>query len=741
MTAVSRRLARSVGSAALLVFLLAAPAAAQNAIAQAGLFVTVPNPLTSDGFKRIENRVRAAREKPDRVPGTIVFDFNPNDRDAATTDYGSCYNLAKFIASLHDTKTVGYVHHKVSGHTVLPVLACQQIVVGPQGAVGEVAPGDQPLNETEANAYAAVALGDRPQYHAVARKMFDPAVRLRKGKKNGAAWYFDLSNRAKAEKDGVSVTDTAALPSAPDGRVGLFGADALRELGLSQGRADSRQDLLEQYGIGSSALREDPLDGRAPVAFHYVLHGQVDGGVKEAVVRLAREVVRQKGNVLFLQLECAGGDLQAARDLAEELRKIQAVRGDDGLLVVAFIPDRAPDTAAVIALGCAEIVMSKRTDAKSVGEDAAPEAEFGDFDTPVGKAIGPNVEFWVASLRELAEAQGYPQILVDGMLKKDIEIVRVHKKDRSVRRLMTDAEFQEDKAKGAAAEWVFEASVKPKGQYLKLTASKAEELGLARFTVDTRDPAEVYAKYGISDSSKVKEAAPAWLDKFADFLKIPAVTVLLVVIGFTGLILELKVPGTTVPGIVAALCFIMVFWAHTQFSGQVAVLAGLLFVLGLVLILLEVFVLPGFGAAGVSGIALMLAALALATVGAADGTIEWSRFGAKMAQYMIAMLGSVGLALALARYLPNIPYANRLMLVPPGDKPGAESEPSALPGAAQAAELLGAVGTSVTVLRPAGSVRIGDQFVDVVTDGSYIPAGARVQVIEVEGTRIVVKEV
>ena len=81
------------------------------------------------------------------------------------------------------------------------------------------------------------------------------------------------------------------------------------------------------------------------------------------------------------------------------------------------------------------------------------------------------------------------------------------------------------------------------------------------------------------------------------------------------------------------------------------------------------------------------------------------------------------------------------MLVPPGEKPGADAEPSALPGAAQAAGLLGAVGTAVTVLRPAGTVRFGDQYVDVVTEGGYIPAGARVQVIEVEGTRIVVKEV
>src|SRR5205085_2829511 len=155
-------------------------------------------------------------------------------------------------------------------------------------------------------------------------------------------------------------------------------------------------------------------------------------------------------------------------------------------------------------------------------------------------------------------------------------------------------------------------------------------------------------------------ASPAWLDQFASFLKLPAVTVLLVVIGFTGLILELKVPGTTVPGIIAALCFILVFWAHTQFSNQVAVLAGLLFILGLVLILLEVFVLPGFGAAGVIGILLMLAGLALVTVARVpDNWAEVSALGGKMAVYLLGMIASFGLALLIARYLSNIPYANR----------------------------------------------------------------------------------
>jgi membrane-bound ClpP family serine protease len=282
--------------------------------------------------------------------------------------------------------------------------------------------------------------------------------------------------------------------------------------------------------------------------------------------------------------------------------------------------------------------------------------------------------------------------------------------------------------------------VKPRGQLLTLTASEAERLGLARIIVDTRDISQVYTRYGL-EPTQVKDARPAWLDRFAEFIKRDSVTVILVIVAFMGLILELKVPGTTVPGVISALCFILVFWAHTQFSGQIAVLAGLLFLLGLCLTLLEVFVFPGFGAAGIFGILLMLGSLALVTVSEIPQSTEaWLEFGGKVAMYFFGMGAGMMLALIVAKYLPQIPGANRLVLVPPTELEEPDTEP-VLPGMAEAAALLGAVGTTMTVLRPAGTVRFGDNYVDVVSEGSYIPAGARVQVIEVEGNRIVVKEV
>jgi membrane-bound serine protease (ClpP class) len=106
----------------------------------------------------------------------------------------------------------------------------------------------------------------------------------------------------------------------------------------------------------------------------------------------------------------------------------------------------------------------------------------------------------------------------------------------------------------------------------------------------------------------------------------------------------------------------------------------------------------------------------------------------------LSILGALVAAFVLARYLPNIPYVNRLILQPGGEnEEGGEGDPD--PAHAELAALLGAIGVAATPLRPAGKAQFGDAFVDVVADGGYVVPGTRVQVIEIEGNRVVVKEV
>jgi membrane-bound ClpP family serine protease len=275
-------------------------------------------------------------------------------------------------------------------------------------------------------------------------------------------------------------------------------------------------------------------------------------------------------------------------------------------------------------------------------------------------------------------------------------------------------------------------------QYLTLSAQAAKDLGIAHAVVANLEG--LYELEGLSPS-EVRLADADWLDTLADFLRDPMTSVVLVMLGVTCLILELKMPGVTFPGVVAAICFVLFFWSHSQLNGQITMLALLLFVLGLVLIGLEIFVLPGFGVAGLSGILLVVGSLGLVAYGHWPRTNEeWIGFSHKLGPFGLGILGSLAAALALVRYLPHLPFANRLLLHPQIDENEAGGE-SAVNPYPELSGLLGAIGVAATPLRPAGKVQFGDDFVDVVADGGYVQPGTRVQVIEIEGNRVVVKEV
>jgi membrane-bound ClpP family serine protease len=709
------------------VVLAAAPALAQNA---EGLFVTVPNPITSDAVARIKAQInsRLEGETPRPKPSVIVFDFTPGGKPAATAEIGACRDLAQLIKSKQGAvNTVAFVHAKVSGHTVLPVLACRELVMSKEAAVGEIASENiEPLQEPDKATYQFYF--GRDSEFPLVRKMFDRDVQLRRGSlraKPEQKVYIDARDK-EAEKQAGGLEK---VPGIPDGQLGLYNRDVARSVNLCKSTAENRTELCETYGLPPSAGRDDPLGGEIPDVYHWKLTKEVDAAMRESVNRVIRDVRKKGGNVLILEIDCTGNDVITAREIADDLIKAQNPEGGEKpLQVIGFIPGAASPAGTVIALGCTDIVMY-RPKADADGH----EAEIGDFSKYIQSAKPADVEAALASIRQLAESQGYPGVLIDGMFKKDLVVLRVTgKSDKRLRRLMSAEEFEKNKA-----DWNVDKQVKAPGQLLKLNATAAAENGLARFVVEGNTFKDVCAVYGYKDA---KDPDPGWLDRFAEFLRIPVVTVLLVVIGFTGLILELKVPGLTVPGIIAALCFILVFWSQSRFSGQTFVLALMLFLMGLVLVGLEIFVLPGFGAPGIFGILCMLAGLGLVTLDRVpESGAEWGNLGMKISQYLFALMGAVGLAILIARYLPKLPGANRLVLNAPTETAATAAE--VLPGAGEAAELLGAIGTTSTPLRPAGVVKFADKFVDVVSDGGFIPAGTRVQVIQVEGTRIVVKEV
>jgi membrane-bound ClpP family serine protease len=239
--------------------------------------------------------------------------------------------------------------------------------------------------------------------------------------------------------------------------------------------------------------------------------------------------------------------------------------------------------------------------------------------------------------------------------------------------------------------------------------------------------------------ASLRPAPTQLLDRVAKFFREPIVYVALIAIGIIGLIFEFKLPGTTFPGSVAALAFVLFFWAHS-FVGEFTLLAIMLFLLGLVFLGIEVFVVPGLGFSGVAGVILMFLGLLLVTLEHwPENQEQWTELGSTFGKLTIGISLAIVGSIALTWSLPSIPILNKMVLRPPAEE--SENVASMSLSNSGTMDLLGAIGVAVTPLRPAGKAQFGERFLDVMAEGDYVAPGGRVQVVEIEGTRIIVKEV
>jgi membrane-bound serine protease (ClpP class) len=202
-------------------------------------------------------------------------------------------------------------------------------------------------------------------------------------------------------------------------------------------------------------------------------------------------------------------------------------------------------------------------------------------------------------------------------------------------------------------------------------------------------------------------------------------------VGMLGLIVELRTPGFGVPGALGLMSLGLFFWGHwlVQLAGwEELLLVGL----GLVLLALEVFVIPGFGLPGLLGLAALLGGLGLSVVGAGA---TWGAILASMGWVALCVLLALAASRALLRVLPRLSWGRRLIL---------ETELLAGPGGAAAPEhdrrWLSKSSTAVTPLRPAGIASLDGERVDVVAEGAFIEVGQAIDVIRVDGNRVVVRQ-
>lgn len=446
------------------------------------------------------------------------------------------------------------------------------------------------------------------------------------------------------------------------------------------------------------------------------------------------EVARDRGvDLLIVEIDSPGGFVDSSFNIAHTFRDL------DFADTVAWIPREALSGAAIVALGCDQIAISERAvmgDAGPIfqGEDSlfrhAPEKIRSDI---------------ARKIRDLAEATGRPPALAEAMVDMDLVVFEVRNQRTGQTAFLSDAEIE---ASDDPGDW---EKVRPviesrEARFLEVNGKRAVALGLAELNAADRDQL----------LEKLDAAGPPLmlttnsLDLVVMILNSPLITGLLFVVGLIALYVEFSAPGISVGGLISALCFALFFWSRFL-GGTADVLEVVLFVLGVAFILIEMFVIPGFGVAGIAGVLLMMISLVLA---GQDFLVpstgrQLMTFSTSLLVVTCSIAAFLFAAAFMTRHFGALPIFNKLALQPPrsaDDDPPPEFDKDGKPVARKRSPNslgvgVGDWGTTVSPLRPAGKVRFGDQFLDVLSDSSFIECNRQVRIVEVNGNRIVVRDV
>lgn len=722
-----------------------APAnAAEAAPADAGImpakFLTVAGTIDERMDSRILNvalelQNQAVKQNREAV---LVLEIK-----RGSSRFGIVTELAKSLSSVrfNRVKTVAWVPERLDGYNVILALACKDVVMHPDAEIGDVGSGKALARDERDTVLAIVDKRLNPRMSpAVARAMMDPDVPLISATvEEGDTKERRLMNREehdRLQKTKVVLRNVTSIKD--EGQRGVFSSAVARANDFLVTRlAETRGELAEAYKLPGEALRETPWEGEAPKVRVIKIDGVIEPVMETFIVRQIQRATDAGANLIIFEVNSYGGHLVSAQSLADAIIKLEQQK----VRTVAWVPDKAISAAAMISLACDEIYLT-------------PQGKFGDI-IPILQ-IGPGQQFervpekslsFVGEmLSDIATRKKRPPALAMAMVNKDLKVFQATNRQTGRVTYMTDLEIH-----AAGGEWIQGPALPDLVGNVALTVSgtRAHELQLAEAPV--QDFEELKKRLGIPAGQSIPVADRTWLDDAVFLLNTDAAMFLLLVVGIVCLYMELHLM-TGLLGIVAAVCFSMFFWSRFL-GGTAGWLEVVLFLLGVACIAMEIFVMPGFGVFGVSGGLLLFASLVLAsqTFGNLEAGADVTALSHTVGTLSGAVLSVVVIAALFSRYLPSIPFFKGMILTPPGLEE-AEGLPRLDPRVAGAgaavsssggsrASLLGERGMTTSMLRPAGKAQFGSQYADVVSDGAFIDRDTPVEVVRVEGNRIVVRAI
>ena len=460
----------------------------------------------------------------------------------------------------------------------------------------------------------------------------------------------------------------------------------------------------------------------------------IDDGLYKSLKRRTEEALGQGAEYLIYEISTYGGLVQSGDDISKLLFET-----GQKAKTIAYVKTEAISAGAMIAVSCRDIVMRENT---KIG-DCAPI-------TMGGKLEGVEREKAESFVRAIfdtaAKANHYPRALLRAMVTMQIEVYRV-------KNLQTQEfeYFETSDVPSDANSYDLENKnvVVGDDELLTVDAQSALDYGIARAVVKNRE--ELMAFLSQRDHVTFPDApvilVPNWSEQMVRAINHPTVMGILVMIAMLGLYMEFSTPGVGLPGLAAVICFVILIGSK-YLIGLANWVEVAVFVLGILLLFVEIFLIPGFGLAGITGIVCILLGLfGMLIRNAPDewpwprDPVSWMTLRQGLLGLTIGMAGFLGLACIFARYFPRWRLFSGLILTPnPANAnqtlPVSQSRPTIQQ---TRAVQIGDIGETKTPLHPSGRVQFDDKLVDCVARGEFIEKSHRVEVTAIHGNRVVVR--
>lgn len=408
------------------------------------------------------------------------------------------------------------------------------------------------------------------------------------------------------------------------------------------------------------------------------IEGTIDNGIASYVERSADMADEYNAETVIFHIDTFGGLVDAADKIRKTILEMDQT-------TIAYIDKNAASAGALITLACDTVFMAPGS---SIGAATVVQG--------TGAKASEKMQSYMRGLmRSTAEENGRDPRIAEAMVDESIEI------------------------EGVSAE----------GKLLTLSTDEAVDLGIADAEVKTITAVKQRLGYTQDDLFYINER---WEESVLRFLGSPVVSSLLMLMMMGGLYFELQSPGVGFAGAISGVGALL-FFAPLYIMGLAESWEIVLFIVGLILILVEIFIIPGFGVAGISGIILTIFSLGAALIGNVGLDFPaLSEVAGAIWTLTITLVLGIALIASLSKYLPENPYFSKLVLTT------ATSNESGFVSSTPDVSLVNKTGVTATPLRPSGIVVVDDKRINVVSDGDFVDSGEEVKIVSSVGNRVVV---